>query len=64
MHENHVAHRYVTIALSFFFFDMAYTRDCTYGNIMLDPSDMFPESFHPSVIDRSKDFRRKAKWHS
>ena len=31
---------------------------------MLDPSNMFPESFHPSVIDRSKDFRRKAKWYS
>jgi hypothetical protein len=31
---------------------------------MLDPSHMFPESFHPAVIDRSKDFRRKAKWHS
>ena len=46
------------------FSDMAYTRDCTYGNIMLDPSNMFPESFHPSVIDRSKDFRRKVKWHS
>ncbi|KAH9987573.1 hypothetical protein BJV77DRAFT_1152165 [Russula vinacea] len=39
-------------------------RDCTYGNLMLDPSNMFPESFHPSVIDRSKDFRRKAKWYS
>jgi hypothetical protein len=46
------------------FSDMAYTRDCTYGNIMLDPSNMFPESFHPAVIDRSKDFRRKAKWYS
>jgi hypothetical protein len=43
---------------------MAYTRDCTYGNIMLDPSNMFPESFHPAAIDRSKDFRRKVKWYS
>ena len=25
---------------------------------------MFPESFHPTVIGRSKDFRRKAKWYS
>jgi hypothetical protein len=33
----------------------------TYGNIMFDPSNMFPESFHPVVIDRSRDFRRKAK---
>ena len=31
---------------------------------MLDPSNMYPESFHPVEIDRSKDFRRKAKWYS
>ena len=31
---------------------------------MLDPSNMFPESFHPAVIDKSKDFRRKAKCYS
>ena len=31
---------------------------------MLEPSNMFPESFHPVEIDRSKDFRRKAKWYS
>ena len=43
---------------------MAYTIDCTYADVMLDPSNMFPESFHPVVINRSKDFRRKAKWYS
>ena len=31
---------------------------------MLDPSNMYPESFHPAEINRSKDFRRKAKWYS
>jgi len=31
---------------------------------MLDPSDMYPESFHPAAIERSKDFCRKAKWYS
>jgi len=31
---------------------------------MLDPSNMYPESFHPAEIERSKDFRRKAKWYS
>jgi hypothetical protein len=31
---------------------------------MLDPSNMYPESFHPVEIDRSTDFRRKAKWYS
>ena len=67
MHENNVAHRYVTVRRHrshIPFSDTAHSRDCTYGNIMLDPSNMFPESFHPAVIDRSKDFRRKAKWYS
>jgi len=39
-------------------------RDCTSENIMLDPSNMYPESFHPAEIERSKDFRGKAKWYS
>jgi len=39
-------------------------RDCTYENIMLDPSNMYPESFHPVEIGRSKDFRRNAKGYS
>ncbi|KAN0105408.1 Protein kinase-like domain containing protein [Russula decolorans] len=39
-------------------------RDCTAGNIMFDPSNMYPESFHPVEMNRSKDFRRKAKWYS
>ena len=64
MHENHVAHRYVVITLIFLFLIWPTARDCTYGNIMLDPSNMFPESFHLTVIDRSKDFRHKAKWYS
>ncbi|KAH8989697.1 hypothetical protein EDB92DRAFT_836759 [Lactarius akahatsu] len=39
-------------------------RDCTRQNIMLDPSNMYPESFHPVVTSRSKDFRRKANAYS
>ena len=31
---------------------------------MLDPSNMYPGSFHPADIERSKDYRRKAKWYS
>ena len=38
--------------------------DCTRANIMLDPSGMYPESFHPVAINRSKDFREKAKKYS
>ncbi|KAI9444379.1 kinase-like domain-containing protein [Lactarius psammicola] len=39
-------------------------RDCTRQNIMLDPSNMYPESFHPVVTNRSRDFRRRAKAYS
>lgn len=39
-------------------------RDCTYRNIMLDPSNMYPDSFHPVKMGRSKDFRHRAKGHS
>jgi hypothetical protein len=38
--------------------------DCTYENIMLDPSGMFPNSFHPVDPSKAKDFRRKAKSYS
>jgi hypothetical protein len=31
---------------------------------MLDPSGMYPESFHPIALNRSKDFRKKAKAYS
>jgi hypothetical protein len=65
MHENHVAHRcVVTFPTPTHLPYITQTRDCTSWNIMLDPSDMYPESFHPADIERSKDFRRKAKWYS
>lgn len=31
---------------------------------MFDPSNMYPDSFHPADIRRSKDFRRKARGYS
>jgi hypothetical protein len=31
---------------------------------MLDPANMYPKSFHPTDLGRSKDFRRKAKQYS
>jgi hypothetical protein len=34
-------------------------RDCAYANIMLDPSNMYPESFYPVSMSRSKCFRHK-----
>jgi hypothetical protein len=31
------------------------------NNIMLDPSHMYPEGFHPAQMDRSRDFKGRAK---
>ncbi|KAH8989695.1 kinase-like domain-containing protein [Lactarius akahatsu] len=39
-------------------------RDCTWRNIMLDPTHMYPDSFHPVALGRSRDFRHKAKGYS
>ena len=62
MHENHVAHRSVHFYSHCSFLSNAtYIRDCTIENIMLDPSNMYPESFHPVRMSRSRDFRHKAK---
>lgn len=36
-------------------------RDCTVNNIMFDPSKMYPKGYHPSQINRSKDFKGRAK---
>ncbi|KAI0065668.1 hypothetical protein BV25DRAFT_1913128 [Artomyces pyxidatus] len=35
-------------------------RDCTVNNIMMDGS-MYPDSFHPIVVDRRRDWKGKAK---
>jgi len=39
-------------------------RDCTYKNIMLDPSGMYPNSLHPVDTKKSKDFLQKVKGYS
>jgi hypothetical protein len=36
-------------------------RDCTANNIMFDPSEMYPKGFHPTQLDRSRNFKGKAK---
>ena len=64
MHENHVAHRYVLLSRILFKFVTLFVRDCTSQNIMLDPSRMYPKSFHPMVIERARDYRGKAKGHT
>jgi hypothetical protein len=36
-------------------------RDSTANNIMFDPSEMYPQGFHPTQIDRRRDFKARAK---
>jgi len=36
-------------------------RDCTVNNIMFDSSEMYPQGFHPAQIDRSRNFKSRAK---
>jgi len=36
-------------------------RDCTANNIMFDPSEMYPQGFHPAKVNRTRDFKGKAK---
>ncbi|KAI0040832.1 hypothetical protein FA95DRAFT_1611484 [Auriscalpium vulgare] len=45
MHELHIAHRLVI----------------SDGNVVLDPSDMYPHSFHPVKMNRTKNFHWFAK---
>ncbi|KAI0054645.1 hypothetical protein BV25DRAFT_1830936 [Artomyces pyxidatus] len=37
-------------------------RDCTRRNIVFDPSQMYPDSFHPMRIDYLRDWKTKAKY--
>ena len=64
MHENRVAHRYLFLTTTLSKLLNSFIRDCTLGNIMLDPSRMYPKSFHPMKIMRTRDFRGKAKGHT
>jgi len=50
--------------VQFLHFNNVAHRDCTRRNIMLDPTNMYPNSFHPVAMGRSKDFRHKVKGYS
>ncbi|KAH9931537.1 uncharacterized protein B0H18DRAFT_989848 [Fomitopsis serialis] len=39
-------------------------RDCMNQNIMLDPKPLYPEPYHPRVIDWTRDLSRPAKHHT
>lgn len=42
-------------------FTLSRCRDCTVNNIMLDPSGMYPNGYHPVQINRKLNFRGRAK---
>jgi hypothetical protein len=63
MHERNVAHRQAHPSPQFRLSDQ-YIRDCNGNNIMLDPTPLFPQSFHPVKIDRSRDFRKSVEHYS
>jgi hypothetical protein len=62
MHERYIAHRYgarlPSTALRVL---KVFYSDCTANNIMLDPSGMYPNGFHPVKIDRNRNFKGTAK---
>ena len=50
MHENHVAYRYACLVLLHIVIpDTFCVSDRTYENVMLEPSNMYPNSFHPVI---------------
>jgi hypothetical protein len=61
----HARTKYRTQVRSFFLLENAYRghtlRDCTPNNIMLDPSGMYPNGFHPIHIKRNQNFKGRAK---
>jgi ribosomal protein S14 len=62
MHERNIAHRYAWSPTDGkYFLRRDLFRDCTVNNIMFDPSEMYPQGFHPAQMDRSRDFKGRAK---
>ena len=42
----------------------SFCRDCTVNNIMFDPSGMYPNGYHPVQVNRSLNFKGRAKRYS
>lgn len=64
MHERNIAHRYASsasVGVGELLTKELFFRDCTENNIMLDPSGMYPDGFHPIQINRSRDFKGNAE---
>ncbi|GJJ14633.1 hypothetical protein Clacol_008899 [Clathrus columnatus] len=39
-------------------------RDCSAGSFMYDPTDIFPEGYHPVLKNMSRDLKKRAKYRS
>ena len=62
MHQRNIAHRFAwTPTDGMHFLTRGLFRDCTANNIMFDPSEMYPRGFHPTQMDRSRNFKGRAK---
>ena len=62
MHERNIAHRCAwSLRDGIHFLRQDVFRDCTANNIMFDPSKMYPQGYHPTQTDRSRDFKGRAK---
>ena len=62
MHQRNIAHRFAwTLTNAMHFLTRDRFRDCTANNIMFDPSEMYPQGFHPTQMNRSRDFKGRAK---
>ncbi|KZT21803.1 hypothetical protein NEOLEDRAFT_1164410 [Neolentinus lepideus HHB14362 ss-1] len=61
MHRHLVAHRFVFLIICFASNSTMNLRDCTWRNIMMDPSTLYPDLFHPVRDTRRRDFKGDAK---
>jgi serine/threonine protein kinase len=62
MHQRNIAHRYAwTLPDGMHVLTFDRFRDCTANNIMFDPSEMYPQGYHPTQMDRSRNFKGRAK---
>ncbi|KAI0078460.1 hypothetical protein K474DRAFT_1745053 [Panus rudis PR-1116 ss-1] len=53
--------RQLLVGLRFMHRHLVAHRDCTWTNVMMDASPMYPESFHPQAQSRTPDLKGKAK---
>ena len=63
MHEHRVAHRLVlSLALWSLSVDLVSPSDCSSSNIMMDPSRLYIDAFHPASPLTKRDFSGYARY--